>query len=48
MLDAIDKVKEYGVRVIQLMDLKRVAVDNEDYETAKKIKNEIERIKKSI
>ena len=30
------------------MDLKRLAVEQEDYETAKKIKSEIERIKNSI
>ena len=30
------------------MDLKRLAVDQEDYETAKKIKAEIERVKSSV
>ena len=46
--DASDKVKEYGVKVIQLFELKRLAIDNEDYETAKKIKSEIDKIKRLI
>ena len=31
-----------------MIELKRLAVENEDYETAKKIKLEIERIKKAV
>ena len=37
-LEAAEKVKEYGVKVLNLENLKKVAIENEDYETAKRIK----------
>ncbi len=46
--DTEEKIKEYGVKVLQLIDLKRLAVENEDYETAKKIKTEIDKLKRAV
>ena len=43
-----EKIRQYGLRCLQLTDLKRVAVENEDYLTAKQIKQETETIKKTI
>ncbi len=46
--DAYDRIKDQGVRVIKLMELKRTAIDNEDYETAKKIRDEVEKIRSAV
>lgn len=43
-LEAMHRVKEHGVKVMNLQGLKQVAIENEDYETAKRIKEEIEKI----
>ena len=43
-----DRVKEHGIKVMQLSELKLVAIDNEDYETAKRIKLEIDKVKAAV
>ncbi len=43
-----EKIRQYGLRCLQLNDLKKVAIENEDYLTAKQIKNELETIKATI
>lgn len=42
------KVREYGARVMQLNELKTVSIQNEDYLTAKRIKEEVDTIKKTV
>jgi len=43
-----EKIRQYGLRCLQLTELKRVAIENEDYLTAKQIKAELESIKTTI
>ena len=45
---AEDLVTAQGVRVVKLQKLKQVAIENEDYMTAKHIKNEIINIEKAV
>ena len=45
---AEDLVTVQGVRVVKLQKLKQVAIENEDYMTAKHIKNEIINIEKAV
>lgn len=47
-MQTYEKVKEYGVKIMQLLELKKSACENEDYETAKRIKIEIDRIKAMV
>lgn len=48
ILNTIERVRHYGVKALQLNELKQVAVDNEDYQTAKKLKIEVDGIKKTV
>jgi hypothetical protein len=43
-----ERIRQYGLRCLQLSELKRVAIENEDYLTAKQIKHELESIKVSV
>ena len=45
VIATIEKVREYGIRVLQLQDLKQVAITNEDYMTAKNIKIEADKVR---
>ena len=45
---AEDLVTTQGVRVVKLQKLKQVAIENEDYMTAKHIKNEIINIENAV
>jgi len=40
---AEDLLVQQGIRVIKLLEIKRIAIENEDYQTAKLIKEGIER-----
>lgn len=40
-----EQIKENGTKVCELNDLKQLAIENEDYLTAKRIKIEITNIK---
>lgn len=43
-----ERVKEFGVRVKELAELKYVAIENEDYMVAKQIKLEMDNIRKTV
>jgi recombinational DNA repair ATPase RecF len=43
-----EKVREQGLRVLQLQELKALAIENEDYMAAKNLKAECERIKMNV
>jgi hypothetical protein len=45
VIATIEKVRDYGIRVLQLQDLKQVAITNEDYMTAKNIKIEADKVR---
>ena len=45
---AEDVVKSQGIRIVKLRKLKQVAIENEDYMTAKQIKNEIANIESAV
>ncbi len=40
-----DRLRQFGTRVLQLNEMKQVAIENEDYMTAKEIKREIEKLR---
>ena len=48
IVNQIDKLKAVAWQLLQLESSKQLAVQTEDFEDAQKIKNEIERIRRSI
>ena len=45
---AEDLVTKQGVRVVKLQGLKQIAIENEDYMTAKNIKTQISNIEQAV
>lgn len=41
-------MKELGIKAAQFNELKVVAIENEDYMSAKKLKEEIDRLKRTV
>lgn len=45
--DGIEKMRAVGVHITQLEERKRLATNNEDYDAAKVIKNEIDKLRQA-